>query len=574
MGKGTILGLLALIGGLLLVLSQTDRKPPAATAHETALLSGRSLRDAVHVRWQVPDKPAIELARAPDGELALVEPIKDRLSPGYWQQICAAWDSAQLRRTPLLADAEGLAKAGLSTPLLQLTATWEGDAPQSFAVGDKSPLGEGRFLLSHGVIWEGGEGLLSSMAVGLEDLRDRAVFRTEFLNCTQLSVSQVQLGKREVISLQRDGQAWRLQEPIVARADAAAAQQFITAVLSLRVGEFIHGVVRLPEREPDILVRAQGGRGVEEANLWLEQGSVFGVLPGRDVVFVSDNRSYTAAFVNNSEQLRARLLLPMQSVPQEIGEVALDDGAKRVRVQRSSEGGEWQLVEPVTYATHPTPINELLQALNNLQARQFCNDKTAADPVCGLGPGRLQLLCTRLNERQVTTLWLGSEVQVGDEALVYACRAEEPTLVVLVPAPAVAILRRDWTSYCALQVAKVNVPVERLDLVAFDRTHQYQAGERGWSKPGDPAPRPELAGLVDEELRDLRGQRAIDLRQQAFGEPDWRLFLRRQNGDALLELRLWDRGAAAPLVVQRVDEPAVGHELSAFLSKNLRELWQ
>ncbi|MFM1871359.1 MAG: hypothetical protein RL398_781 [Planctomycetota bacterium] len=578
MGAKTILVLLALIGGLLLVLRFTDRTVPVAVSQETSLLDGRSLQEALRIRWEFHARQPIELTRGADGMLALAEPIRDRVSQGYLRQICDAWDSAKLQRTPLADDAVGRQKAGLAPALLKFTVWWGEGEPLEIEIGDPTPLGNGRFVRRSGALWEGGEGLVTSLEVGLEDLRDRSVFRTEPANCRSLTVTQALAGEaRETVTLARQGVDWRLTAPFEGRADGDAAVAYVTAVLALRVGDFVHGMVRLPEREPEIVVTAVGGFGEESVRLWLQDGSIFGLLPGRDIVFVSDNRQYNQVFINAAERLRARLLLPMRSVAQELGEAAIDFGGAgdRTRLLRDGIAEDWRLVEPVAHATHPTPINELMQALNNLHARRFADGMTAETAACGLGPGRLMITVRALEKRELTTLWIGNEVQVGDERLAYACRADEPGQVVMVPGPAVDVLRRAWPSYCALQVIDVRAPVERLELQGRSGPiRAFVLGKLGWTKEGSDQPLEELAGLVEDQLRDLRAQRAVDLRDKSFGDPDWVLSLRRANGDSFAAIRLWDRGAQAPLVAQPSGEAAVGYELSGFLAKNLRELWQ
>jgi hypothetical protein len=579
MGGKTILVLLLVVGGLFLVLRFTDRTVPVEVAQEASLLDGKSLGDAVRIRWEFDNRQPIELDRGPDGELMLAEPIRDRVAQGYLRQIVTAWDSARLRRTPLLDRDEDRAKAGLAPPVLKFTVWWaDQPEPLRIEIGAESPLGNGRFVRRSGAIWEGGEGVLTSLQVGLEDLRDRAVFRAEAAVTKALRVTQrLETGKRETLRVERAGADWRVRDPIDARADGDAALAFVTAVLALRVDDFVLGMVRLPEREPELEVEVDSARGREAVRLWLDAGNVFGQLPDRDVVFVSDNRQYTQVFVNAVERLRARLLLPMRSVAQELGEVVLDRGGvgSRTRLERSSVAGDWRLAEPVGFATHPTPVNELLQALNNLHARQFVDDRPASDPALGLGADKLLLIVKKLDQQQVATIWLGNEVQVGEERLVYACRADEPTGVVLVPAMAVDVLRRAWTSYCALQVADVRTTVERLELQS--RTGQRTAfvlGKAGWTKEGSDAVLDELGGLVDDQLRDLRGERAVDLGASDFGTPDWTLSLQRANGDTFVALEFWDRSKDAPLVVKPRNDVAIGFELSGFLAKNLRELWR
>lgn len=580
MGGKAILVLAGAVCALAAVLYFTDRNPPAKASNEVAALDGRRLGDCARIRWQFEGRPGIEVVRRDDGMFWLAEPIVDLASPGYLQQIVGAWDSAQLRRTPLLDDDEGRRKAGLLPPALTFTVDWPDGHVLTLDIGEPSPLGNGRFVRRDGVIWEGSEGLLTSLEVGLEDLRDRSVFRNGPQTCRELLVTQQSpSGKSETLQLVRKGGTdWRLAGTLSGRADADAALSYVTAVLSLRVGDFVHGLHRPPEGPPEIVIEARGGMGDERLELWLDQGSIWGTLPGRGIGFSSDNRTYSQVFVNAAERLRARILVPMRVVAEELGEVVIDAGGgqgDRVRLQRDGNAADWRLHEPIEFATHPTPVNELVQAINNLHAIEFVDGKDANEPSFGLGQGRLSMTVRALQQRETTTLWFGNTVRRGEDDFVYACRADEPGTVVLVPATPVELLRRAFTEYCNREVVRGLPVVERLEL-------QSQAGQllvylhngKEWVKEGDPQPRGEVGSFVNDVLRDLRGERAIDLRDGAFGDPDWLLLLRRNNGDTFAELRLWDRSKQGGMVVQPKGQSAIGFDLSEFIAKSLRELMQ
>ncbi len=579
MGLRTIVVLLLLVASLVAVLWWTEQKPPVRDLAEVAALDGRSLGDSAVIRWQLEGRPPIEIRQRAGGQFALTEPVADLASPAYLRQIAAAWESARLRRTPIVDDEAGRQKAGLTPPAATFAVDWPDGHKVLLEIGAPGPLGDGWFVRRDGVIWEGGEGLLTSLAVGIDGLRDPSVFRHGEASCSVLEFTQTPAGgKRETIRLERSGGDWRLAAPVQARADPDAAMQFLTAVLALRVDHFVPGMVRLPERQPEIEIFVRGDFGEEQLQLWEEAGSVFGQLPGRGIVFTSDNRQYTSIFVNAIERLRARILVPMRVVAEELAEVTVDPGqgrGERLRLVRQTSAAEWRLVEPVDLATHPTPPSELVQAINNLRAYEFIPG-AASEPSFGLVPERRLVLTLRAFERrETTTLWLGAELRRGDDAFVYACRADEPDNVVLVPAPPVDLLRRPFTDYAALDVWRLTVPVERLELQSRGgEVIVYALTDGVWRKEGDPEPRPEVGGFVNDVLRDLRGERAVDLRGQPLGTPDWLVSLRRANGDSFGELRLWDRSKAAPLVVQRVGDTHTGQELSDFVAKSLRELWQ
>ncbi|MFY9340981.1 MAG: DUF4340 domain-containing protein [Planctomycetota bacterium] len=585
MGLRAIVVLVLLAAGLGAVLWFTDEKPPTKVVATSPVLEGRSLATASLLRWQWKGRPPIEVGRGPDGRFQIQEPIVDLASAAFLKQICDAWDSAQMRRAPIADDDAGREKAGLAPPELVLGIEFADKARLDLEVGGQGPLGNTRFLRSHGVIWEGGDGLLESMRVGLDDLRERAVWRNAFAHATEVVVDQkLASGKRETLHLRLEGDQWRLLAPIQGRADPVAAQRFVTALLSLRVDDFKAGVVKFPDRPPEYEITVRGAHGEEHCRLWQELGQLFGQLPGRGVGFSSDNQQVMAIFENAAENLRARILVPMgQGTFADLVELVVDPGqgrGDRLRLVREGDNRDWRMVEPVEFAAAPTPCNEAAHALQNLVAREFVDDAgskrpRAEDPRYGLGPGRLTVTARGASGGKATVLWLGGDCKRGDETLVFASRADEPDTVTLVPKGQVEVLARPWLVYCSLRILLQSAAVDRIDLLkktGDQRRFQIEGGQ--WVLAGTPGARKEVGEFVQDELRDLVGVKAVDARGKAFDEPDWGIVLGRTNDDVLAKLRIWDRGAEQVLLLQGGDRGPVAFEVSNRLSSELRRLWQ
>lgn len=583
MGLRTTLVLLLAVGGLGSLLLLTDEKPASNKTVESPALDGRQVEDCARLRWQFHNQPVLEVARDPQTGFWIREPLVDLASIAHLRQMFTSWDSAQLQATQFADDAKGRMETGLLEPELVLWFEWPDGKKLQIDVGAPGPIGSDRFLRREGRIYRGGSGLYESMRVGIDDLRERAVFRIMEPQCSELAVEQIQAtGKREKVRVKRVGAEWRLVEPIQGRANQAKTIEFVTAVLSLRADHFLPGAVRFPEREADIVVVAKGAFGEETARLWEMQGSVFGSMPGRGVAFDSDNRQYAQKFQNASVELRSTILLPETSLAQTLGEALVDPGqgrGDRVRLLRSGEAAEWRLVEPVAYHAGATPVAEFLSALNSLQAVEFVDGADANDPRFGLGAGRLQVSVRELDKKALTTLWLGGEVTRNGLPLVYACRADEPGTVVLVPKPAVDQLRRAWPAYCQLDVVKQTAAIGRLVLHRGNTVRTFRTREGHWILDGAEGNRDEVGGFANDELRDLRGKAAVSMRPGSpFGAPDWTLDLCREDGDVLITLQVWDRGKDEPMVVRPVSPVGnpgdVGFELAPQVGKALRDFWQ
>ena len=590
MGGKAILLLLAVAGALVGVLALTDREAPAEARVETAALEGRSLGRATRIRWQFHEREPVEVGRAEDGRFELKEPIVDLASKAYMQSIVHAWDSAQLLAVPFEDDEEGREKAGLSPPKMKLIVEWE-DHRIDLDVGDPGPLGDTRFLRRDGKIWQGGNALLETMRVGLDDLREKQVFRHQFVHTDKLRVDQAnQLGGREVVELVRAGQEWQLTSPIKGRADPLVAQKFITSVVSLRVNYFQPSIARRPDRDPDIRIGIEGSFGEEQVELWVEQGQLWGYLPGRGHLFISDNRQYGRVFVNAANNLRARILVPMgESTYEQLAELVVDPGqgrGDRVRLRRESQNTDWRLLEPVEYAARATPVNEAAHALQRLIARKFVTDEDvqrprAKDPRYGMDGARWSMTTRRIHEKETHTVWFGGDADVGgDEPMIYCARSDEPDNIALVPKAALETLQRAWTEYCDKSIMQQRAQVERLDLLHRDgRSRSFRVQADGtWKLEGQDGDRSEVGDFVEDTLRDFVGKEAVDMRE-GFGEHDWELVLMRRNGDALGRTRIWDPGEGERLIARGqtmpgVEEQPIGMRLGKRDSQELRALWR
>jgi hypothetical protein len=604
MGGKAILVLLLVVAGLVATLWFTDQKPPVKKVDQGPVLEGRSLTNATKIRWQFPDLPPVEVGHAPDGRFQIKEPLRDLASMGYLTQMVNVWDLANMWATKHPDTDEGRAKTGLTTPQLRFIVEWQDDKRIEIEFGDEGPLGNTRFLrlvdVENSRIWEGGAGLIESMRVGLNDLRSRQVFRHASANVSSLRLDQANSqGRREPVQLkQNDKNEWVLTEPVTGRADPVAAQKFITAITSLVVDHFQPGSLILPDRDPDIRIEIKGDYGEEKLDLWMESGQVYGLLPGRGHIFTSDNNQYGQVFVNAVNNLRARILVPMgDSTFEELVELIIDPGqgrGDRIRLLRKSQTSPWQMIEPVPCKTSPTPVNEAAHALHQLVARAFVAKDgvrpRASDPEYGMEGARWSVSTRRVRTKDMHTLWFGKDVPMAfgsdEEALVYACRSDEPDNVAVVQKLPFETLQRSWLVYCDKKIRNHTATVERLELerrAVKNAAGELQEGEKrafamqedgSWRLEGSEADRTEVGDFAHDILRDFVGKKAVDIRT-GFEESDWVLYLKRGNGDELGLIGFWDLGEDKPLIAKgRGGAEGIAFELNKSNSEALRAFWK
>ena len=589
MGGKAILILLLVTLGLSAVLMLTSEKVPINNVDESAVLMGRSLTNAKKIRWQFRDTQAVEVGHSTDGRFEIKEPIRDIASMGYMTQMVNAWDSANMRKTKYPDSDEGLQKTGLANPTMSFIVEWPDDQRLEIQVGDEGPDGSTRFLMVGGAIWEGGNGLIESMRVGLDDLREHRVFRHERANVRSLLLDQVDAqGNREPVRLEFVSGEWLLTEPVSGRADPVAAARFVTAVTSLRVDYFQPGVMDAPDRDPEIKISIEGGYGKESVDLWLEQGQIFGLLPSRGYIFTSSNQQYGQVFVNAVNNLRARILVPMKgSTFEDLVELVIDPGqgrGDRIRLVRTSPSTDWQMLEPLPYKMSPTPINESAHALHQLVAKAFAKGDgirpRSKDPRYGMDGARWSVTTRRWEDQETHTLWFGADVPMPpgsqEPTMVYCCRSDEPDNVAIVAKQPLEVLQRSWLVYCDKQIVRQPAIVERILLEHSNGQKRTFAmdSDGAWSLEGTAGDRSEVGDFAQDILRDFVGKKAVDMRTGYDAINRWTLRMKRSNGDVLGLVQVWDRGEDLPLVAKGRSEQDVGFELNKSNSAALRAFWR
>lgn len=601
-GKILVL-LLALVAGLVAVLYFTDEKPPVDKVAQANVLDGRTLMDCKWLRWSLKGRPPVEVTRRKDGLFDVTEPLVDLASSARMKQLIDAWDPARMQAANVGDDAQSLQAAGLAEPEAKLTAQWPDGTTIDVDVGGPGPLGDRdtRYVRRAGKVFVAHAVLLESLRMGLDDLRERVVFRSAFTQANELQIDQrLASGQREKLHLRRAGD-WQLVAPVAGRADPEQAQVLVSQVLGLRIDDFVTGKFELPSEEPTLVVTVDSDVGQESVRLWERGGQLLGYQAERKLAFVLADNQYSNVFTGAVDRLRARVLIPVAgSMFESLAEFVADPGQGRARVRlvRDSMASGWRLVEPIEAAAADTAVAECAHALQQLLAMRFVDEPTtfasrAEDPRFGLLPkDRLVVAVRSHGQQKPVTLWLGAETEFAGLAARYACRADEPNTVVLVPRDSTQPLQRSFEAYCALRIVQITPPIERLDLERADgSSRRFENVDGSWrlTAGGPAADRPEIGELAHDELRDLVGTRAVDVRGEAFRTPAFVVKLMRRSGDEFGRLLVHDRGLdargeAQSLLLQFVpagpdQKPGpiafeIGSASKHSLSQRLRELWQ
>lgn len=296
-----------------------------------------------------------------------------------------------------------LADYGLAEPALRVSFSAGTDpsaAPVTLALGKKTDIGNRLYVLSpdgsrvHVV----NQSLADSLSLNLDQLRAPECFTIPVYEARSLNLQSA--GPANVrVRLRREGNRWKFESPIDARADKRATETAILGLNNLQVRTFLGS----PSARPELLTRAaiaapalritlEGTNRRETLLLGAEVTPTADAPPAggrefhaqiedRDAVFTIVIPDELATTLRNAQvRLRDPLVLDLES--RRIDAVTLADasGAEVILQQLESAAG-WQVVQSRadgtvrTYPADRTVVETgLLHELSRLSARTFERD--------------------------------------------------------------------------------------------------------------------------------------------------------------------------------------------------------
>lgn len=568
-----LLVVVAALAGLLLL---TQQKPDTPIDTTTSLLDHHVLGHATKLSWQLEGQPPIEVQRV-EHTFWITQPIRDLASRARLVAIASAYDHSTVQQAfgDRTVDADLLQQTGMTPPVARFTAWFEDGKQVSLDIGGLGSSSGERFVRRDGVLYRGAEALYSSLQMTLEDLREHLLFVNTPETARQITVDhETATGAREKLVLQNDGR-WKLVAPIASRTEAAATQTFLRVLLGLRIDMFMASLARPQERPPDVVIDVTGDFGDESIKLWRDQrsGSYLGRQDARDIDFQVDATQIADLFDTALQNMRARWLFAVRDFSSDLVRVVIDQGQDqpRLRLERLNGEAGFRILEPVEAIADDTTMAELVQALKNCRVLQFVDGKPS-EPRFGLTGEGLEVAVQDNVAPVMTRLKIGSDDSIGEMQISYAMRVDEPDQVFAIPQPVGKRLRRHWSEYVRTKVLGQPLPpVTRMVARRGDKTLVFAADGSKWflqdgTSPQQKLPNEDVAELVPE-LRDLRSVNASLL--QPPRDPDWTVALERQEGDQLLLLRVFERGADQPVWLQPAGTTKLLYEPKRDVSRRL-----
>jgi len=350
------------------------------------------------------------------------------------------------------------------------------------------------------------------------------------------------------IELKKGDQGWRLVKPVDAPADDAVVKGVVNTLADAEVQRTLDEAPQDPAAfgldKPSPLVKLSVKSGAEPPPIAIGKNTAIG---GKSYVRKDDEpkvylttSSLQYGLNKQAKDLRDKQLVTFQD--DDVQRVDITSGGQTTTLAR--KGKDTWVVEPGDQPADPTEVRSYLSTLRSTRATDFPDDAPADLGKYGLGQPRLTVtVATGKDGAETQTLLLGGEGTQGTQKLVYAERANQPTVYGV----------GDWTprslgkqandfrdkTVLAFEQSRVGrIVIERKDGGAGATL--ARAGDNAWTVEGGEGKKPKetaISRFVDD-LHDLRGasiaaEPAADLAPYGLDAPDLRITLTDKDGQAI-----------------------------------------
>ena len=328
-----------------------------------------------------------------------------------------------------------LTEYGLDTPVYTLRYG-DGETMNAIVIGKNTSVGNRFYLLDEAndsiVVVDKAfvEGLIQDM----ERLRDQSVFTLPHFEVNAFSVrlpiSKQTNNKNEFkfIGLKKDSGAWKFETPIVATADIAEVEAFISDICKIPILNF-----NLPEGEKTgfelsalpttITLQGTNRREVLMLGAVSKDGKyVYARLESNPTIFAVD-ASILKKFEDMQTLLRDKNIFV--SNPSRITGIDISENGKTLKLRKLTSGS-WEVVgtgsdgKVMTLPADVGLVNKLLLCLENVKARRFVSD-TAGNELEKYGITKKSAKVSLIDDRgTVQEISLGSFYRSAGDNLRYA----------------------------------------------------------------------------------------------------------------------------------------------------------
>jgi hypothetical protein len=463
---------------------------------------------------------------------------------------------------------QSLASYGLDKPKLTISfssgeATDTKSAPVTLAIGDATKVGNNLYVLSpdgqriHVV----GRALLDSLTLPFEQIRADTLLTIPVYQARALILQTAAPSLRTYIS--RDGNRWRFETPILARASKNAVDLTINELNALRVKSFVtqNLPATLPSSAPTLRVTLEGNNRRETL---LIGAPVSAAAPATGATTAGETEYYAqfedrsspraalvtvaiptgpkslmAKLLNAQEDLREKHILDfdasavsaitLHAPGQELVLQRLDQRTPQAAGSAAARDGIWQIIRrgdattgPQTLPADRAAVQRLLQQLSLLEATKFLTESAATTDLETWGFNR--------PEREITLTLDGPptsalSVQIGRTAprdqVAYARLgpANNPGASIYVVNPDILNETRLELRVWRERLLRELPPAARITALKItDLSNSQVLLDTAFDAAGNATTPVRDAAPLQETLKQLRSLRAKSFTQDAFTE--------------------------------------------------------
>ena len=371
--------------------------------------------------------------------------------------------------------------------------------------------------------------------------RKGRVFGAEAADVTALELKRPD----DTVTLQRDGDAWRLTAPIAARGNKGTVDEALTTILTAKI-----------DREIDATPASLADFGLEkpaaQVALTLKDGKQVGIDLGAKsptgVWVYAREQGKPAVFVLSDSVLREatrpvvdfrdRTILSFER--RDVSGVEVVTGADTIVIEPAPEN-KWRITRPVALAADTAEMNDLLDKLATAKVKEFVADAPRSRQPYGLErPVRISVHTGKDKDRATRTLLVGRSD--AEKKGVYAMREGEASVLLLpedvgklIPRNVAAIRDKQLVDFERDRIARIEVesPKGAVTLVKEKDRWTIAAPE---ALPADQVE----AGALLARLKEVRAQAFLS--DDASGIP-------RYLPKATVKLTLTEQGGGSPTTV-------------------------
>ena len=427
-GLRSTLVLLAAAVGLGAYIYFVERhRPPASDPEPNEQLFDFEADDVADLQVDAGDGELTELARR-DGSWRIVAPVETAADDGAASSMASTLASLEVRR---VVDEEpaALEPFGLDEPALDVGfSLTDADAPRRLLIGDRTPTGGDRYAKLAGsdrVFLIAGY-LDSTFDKTTFDLRDKTVleFERDDLDGIEITAGD------STIRFVKEGEDWRLAEPLAASADFSTVEGLIGSLGSGRMrsveSESAADLEPFGLTEPAVSLALHAGSATATLHVGGEaaDGARYARDASRPLVFTID-ASLVTSLEREASEYRRKGLFAFRSFNATRLEIERPGGTvvfEKTEAEAEDEEDEedvWRRTEPGSADVPRADMDDLLSKVASLRAESFVASRAAA----GLGPEQVAAtIRARFGDG-------GTEEQVvvwrsGEDT--YAVRGDEP----------------------------------------------------------------------------------------------------------------------------------------------------